>query len=112
MVSISPHNRKLYKLNHSHTFIFNDARITIPKGFTTDGASIPKAVWSIIGSPFTPRFIEAAIVHDFCCVNQFDGDGRDILFYETLIRNGVKTWRAKAMYWAVVGWRRIAHPHD
>lgn len=112
MISISPHNKELYKLNSSHTFKFNGAEITIPKGFVTDGASIPKAVWSIIGHPFMPRFVEAAVVHDFCVVNQFNGSARDKLFYETLISNGVKKWRAKAMYWAVIGWRRVAHPYD
>jgi hypothetical protein len=41
----------------------NGLRIIIPKGFVTDGASIPAWLWWLI-SPFGP-LLEAAILHDF-----------------------------------------------
>jgi hypothetical protein len=33
-------------------------------GFIWDGASIPRAAWSFIGSPFRGRYQQAALVHD------------------------------------------------
>lgn len=42
----------------------NGAMWTAPKGTLTDGASIPTALWSIIGSPFTGKYLNAAIIHD------------------------------------------------
>lgn len=38
--------------------------ITIKAGFETDGASIPKFLWSVISSPFYGPIIYGAIVHD------------------------------------------------
>src|SRR3954451_307848 len=38
-----------------------------PKGYRTDGASIPWPLWSFVGSPFTGRYVKAAIIHDVYC---------------------------------------------
>jgi hypothetical protein len=38
-----------------------------PKGLVTDGASIPRALWSIVGSPFTGNYRRAAVIHDRFC---------------------------------------------
>ena len=38
-----------------------------PKGMTTDGASIPRALWTLIGSPYTGNYRRAALVHDSAC---------------------------------------------
>lgn len=35
-----------------------------PKGVVTNGATIPRTLWSSVGSPFTGRYRRAAIVHD------------------------------------------------
>ena len=42
-------------------------RVTVPAGYSTDGASIPRLMWSLVGSPFDPRFVAAAVVHDWYC---------------------------------------------
>lgn len=41
----------------------------IPKGFVSDGASIPRIFWSplLIGHPLMGDYRRAAIVHDFAC---------------------------------------------
>jgi hypothetical protein len=43
-------------------FVFSN--IKVPKGFITDGASIPKICWTIIGHPFG-KYLEAAVIHDY-----------------------------------------------
>ena len=40
----------------------NGATWTAQKGTVTDGASIPTALWPIIGSPFTGKYLNAAII--------------------------------------------------
>lgn len=40
---------------------------TIPKGYTFDGASIPRVFWRIVGANTDNRFIVAAMVHDWTC---------------------------------------------
>src|ERR1700674_3220752 len=41
------------------------------KGLVFDGASIPQALWSIIGSPYTGLYRRAAVIHDFYCTNLY-----------------------------------------
>lgn len=49
-----------------------DERITVPAGFVTDLASIPRLVWSFY--PPDGPWVKAAVVHDFLYDTQ--GDGR------------------------------------
>jgi len=46
-------------------FCVNGIWYWIPAGYVFDGASIPRAFWFIIGSPFDPLFWAAALAHDF-----------------------------------------------
>lgn len=43
---------------------FEYVKVKVPKGFISDGASIPRAFWSIIGHPFGPA-LEGAVIHDY-----------------------------------------------
>jgi len=38
--------------------------VVVPKGFESDGASIPRFAWSIVGHPFS-GYLPAAVVHDY-----------------------------------------------
>jgi len=40
--------------------------ITVPKGYKTNGANVPRLFWSII-PPFKPKYLPAVIVHDYLC---------------------------------------------
>jgi hypothetical protein len=84
-----------------------DFAVTIPAGFTFDGATIPRVCWLLIGSPFEPDFQLAACVHDFFCVKSAEtgnykarvvGDGA---FFGLLTDAGVPKWRRVLMYLGV-----------
>lgn len=69
--------------------------LTVPRGFVSDGASIPRIAWRLIGHPFDDRWIRSALVHDLRCSFR------------------VGTWQETAeMFWACMavegntGWRR------
>lgn len=73
------------------------------KGLETDGASIPRFMWRVIGSPFTGKYRRAAIIHD---AYYQDPEGRtrkdiDKMFYEAMRSDGVIWLKAQAMYRAV-----------
>lgn len=71
-------------------------------GLPTDGASIPEIFQPFIGSPFDPKFIKAAVVHDHYCdrhVRPWRQTHK--VFYEGLIAEGVSLGKAKTMYFAV-----------
>ena len=39
-----------------------------PAASVIDGASIPRALWTLVGSPYTGDYRRASIVHDIACV--------------------------------------------
>jgi hypothetical protein len=76
-------------------------------GFRTDGASIPRMLWALLGSPFDPRLVEAATYHDAAYrVGMHRGDA-DELFRLLLLANGVTPARARLLWFGVrvFGWR-------
>lgn len=78
--------------------------LTVPADFVSDGASIPKILWPIIGAPIGNKHLPAAIVHDFLCESACDYEQRligDAVFFELLKRCGVAYWRRAAMYCGV-----------
>ena len=79
--------------------------VIIPRGYIFDGASIPRCLWSLIGSPFEPDLMQAACVHDWYCEHttgcyQSRVIG-DAVFFYLLTRAGVPRWRRVLMYLGV-----------
>jgi len=75
--------------------------ITVPEGFITDGASIPKFAWSLIGGPLG-RYAPAAVVHDFLYFKfYYRRRIADEIFYEAMGVLGVPLWKRQTMFWAV-----------
>lgn len=74
-----------------------------PKGSVIDGASIPRIMWSLVGSPFSGSYKRSAAIHDVECV-QRDHPSELIhhLFKEMLDADGVTGWRKSAMATAVI----------
>lgn len=61
--------RDLWRVKESFSFTFHwkkqEAVVTIPKGYLTDGASVPRIFWGIV--PPWGIHGAASIVHDFLC---------------------------------------------
>ena len=73
-----------------------------PKGFITDGASIPRIAWSFIGGPFEGQYRKAAIIHDVACVERTRSwQVTHRAFYTGMRAAGVDEADAKVMYAAV-----------
>lgn len=99
-------------------FSFHDeARVwTVPKGHVVDGASIPRALWALVGSPFTGCYRRASIVHDWGCDEAVAGraDRREVdrMFYRACRAGGCSPGQAKMLYVGVrIGaWHRLSLP--
>ena len=77
-------------------------RITINKGFDFDGASIPKPLWSIIGSPFTGNYVRAALFHDGLYASQkVSKSVSDKIFLDIMKQSNVGYIKRTSMYLAV-----------
>lgn len=46
---------------------------TTPAGTEVNGASIPRPLWSIVGSPFSGDYLRASVIHDHYCVTMERG---------------------------------------
>lgn len=77
-------------------------RVDVPKGFVTDLASIPRALWAIM--PPTAKYTHAAIVHDYLYWTQPETIPRsdvDTIFSLGMSELEVKGWKASAIYKSV-----------
>ncbi|KID56194.1 hypothetical protein JF50_18135 [Pseudoalteromonas luteoviolacea] len=74
----------------------------VPKFFQYDGASIPKVAYYLVGTPFNPRYMQAALVHDWLYhTHELDRAVADHLFYIMLRQSGVRHSTATIMKYAV-----------
>ena len=74
----------------------------VPKGTVVDGASIPVALWSFVGSPFVGEYRRASVVHDYYCeVRTEPWQAVHRMFFHASVAAGVPTFKAKIMYGAV-----------
>ncbi|PTS86457.1 phage tail protein [Pseudomonas sp. HMWF032] len=83
--------------------------VTVPYGFVTDGASIPRAFWPIL-SPWG-EYAKAAVIHDYLCryrrmtiAGQSVQISRlmcDLIFGACMEVLGVPQWKREVMFAAV-----------
>jgi hypothetical protein len=82
-----------------------ETRWAVPAGAEVDGASIPRAFWSVIGSPLTGPYRNASIIHDWYCDRRTrTWQATHRVFFDAMIVSGVPELQAKIMYYAV-RWR-------
>lgn len=80
----------------------NGDLISVPTGFTFDGATIPRFFWRLCGPPMHHENVRAACVHDFIYTKKrLPRKKCDSLFYDALIIEGKNSVIAKLMYCAV-----------
>ena len=86
-------------------FAYVDAADThwlAPADSVVNGASIPRAFWSVIGGPFAGRFRNASVVHDVACVVRTQGWWEvHRMFYEACRCADAPLLKSKIMYYAV-----------
>lgn len=95
-------NKNTYILEEDIIFKNEKYLIIVKKGFETNGASIPKICWSIIGCPFTGKYVGAAILHDALYASNFlTKHESDLLFLSIMEDCDVHVLKRNLMYRAV-----------
>lgn len=70
-----------------------------PKGSVINGASIPRPLWSMVGSPYTDDYRRASIVHDIACDDQtVQRKDADVMFYHACLAGGCSFLQANLLY--------------
>ncbi|HMJ06752.1 MAG TPA: DUF1353 domain-containing protein [Chthoniobacterales bacterium] len=76
---------------------------TAPAGARVNGASIPRAFWSLIGGPFEGKYRKASVLHDVAYERQSRRwEDVDRMFYNAMRCSGVGVLTAKTMYYALI----------
>ena len=107
-VEVLPGGR-FYRLTEPMRVTLNGRPLcTVPAGFITDFASVPRALWSII--PPHGKYSPAAVLHDYLYFTaMFPRAYADDIFLDAMRDLGVAMWKRWAMYAGVrvggwVGW--------
>ena len=70
-----------------------------PKGSVINGASIPRPLWSTVGSPYTDDYRRASIVHDVACDDRTVlRKDADVMFYHACLAGGCSFLQANLLY--------------
>lgn len=74
----------------------------VPAGSVVNGASIPRAAWSIVGGPLTGKYREASVIHDVHCERR-ERPWQEVhrVFYEAMLESGMDEVQSKIIYAAV-----------
>jgi hypothetical protein len=103
---------RVFTLEHYFRYISSYGTITVPTGFITDGASVPRMFWPIF-DPFGGEYFHAAIIHDylysrwstahFNCTRK----NADLIFKEAMYNRGIPWSTRETIFRAVRigGWR-------
>lgn len=91
-----------------------DVVVHVAPGFRTDGASIPRLLWRVLGSPYDPDVIAAAIGHDAMYRGEIvPRKDADAAFLALMAENGVPR-RKRRLLWLgvrIFGWLTTWRKH-
>jgi len=87
MKRLSP---KIVRLDKPLKARWGGGYVLVPKGFMTDGASVPEILWRFGWTPFAKDTLKAAIVHDYLYRVQAPRTVSDFIFYELMKDNKVR----------------------
>lgn len=65
-VIVKPLNKNQYELHEDYYYELPSKEGKVPKGYNTDGATIPRIFWSLF-PPKSPEYLSAAVIHDYLC---------------------------------------------
>ena len=98
-------DRKMQLLKSFTFFNSQGQDWTAPQAYVIDGASIPRALWSMVGSPYCGYYRRASIVHDWACDQAVGNPAArkraDRMFYEACRAGGCSPFEAMVMYLGV-----------
>jgi|SaaInlStandDraft_1057018.scaffolds.fasta_scaffold08478_6 hypothetical protein len=84
---------------------------TIPKGFPTDFATLPRWTLSLLGRPTRGQYQRASLLHDYLLkAHILERWEADMIFHELLLEDGSSEFKAKVMYLSVSFFGKYIRP--
>ena len=95
-------NENVFILSEDKTVESLGYSVTVKNGFDFDGASIPKWLWSIYGSPLNGNYVVASLIHDGLYASQkVSKRVSDKVFLDVMKQLNVGYIKRTSMYLAV-----------
>ena len=119
-LNLAPLSNGNYILTKSYKIrLDNGDLITVPKGYQTNGADIPRLFWRLY-PPYSPEYMPAVVIHDFLCDRAVETakdkkDLQDLFLYadnafrEILEKLNIKQSKVKTFYNAVRFWHKVRY---
>jgi len=103
IVELLGDEERIVRLVEKLAFIDYEEKIwEVPADARVDGASIPRALWTLIGGPFEGKYRNASIIHDWYCDRRTRPWERvHEIFYEAMLTSGVSAFQARMLYTGV-----------
>ncbi|MBZ7995163.1 DUF1353 domain-containing protein [Campylobacter canadensis] len=104
-VIIKPICKDKFELVQEYIYQSKKGSICVPSGYKTNGANIPRFLWSFY-PPNSPEYLSAVIIHDYLCdiarkkKSYVFYKEADKVFYEALLELEVSKSKAKIFYFA------------
>ena len=97
----------------SNKILFRGKCFFVPKGFESDGASVPRMLWVSVCPPLDPRAVRAGVAHDWIYriqPSEWTRAEADLMFLCFLIEDGLPVFQAIKAYLGVriggwIAWR-------
>lgn len=88
------------KLLEDFSYTDPDEKVWLaPKGSVVNGASIPRPLWSTVGSPYSDDYRRASIVHDVACDSaDIPRKDADVMFFHACRAGGCGSVQARILY--------------
>ena len=119
-LNLTPLSNGNYILTKSYKIrLDNGDLITVPKGYQTNGADIPRLFWRLY-PPYSPEYMSAVVIHDYLCDRAIETakdkkDLQDLFLYadnafrEILEKLNIKQSKVKTFYNAVRFWHKLRY---
>lgn len=109
--------RPFYLLEAVIAIIVDDNKkktyLRLEKGYTSDGCTLKKCFWLLLGCPHTPKYLPASILHDWLVEHpetiKRNRNFSSKAFKQMLIQCNVGKAKAYIMYLAVEAWQAFSN---
>lgn len=98
-----------YKFRTLETIVYNlnAIKYTIPKGYISDGMSVPRLLWRLLEAPISGKTARSSVKHDYGYEKQYATRKEvDRQYLADLIMEGLAVHRAVLVYYGLrlFGW--------
>ena len=87
--------------------LVEEITVEVPKGYKTNGANVPRILWSIF-PPNSPEYLSAVIAHDYLCDAKLYALADEAL-KQIMTNLGVAKWKIYCFYYACRVWHKIKY---